>query len=603
MNRVRPFGGFDLRVRAALVAALVVFGGVAIASTVLLGNARRALERQHREATERASREVVAVLAARAAEEPSPTFLRQLAAKHGFRTLRYTSEGEVLRESGTEAPSEDEAATLRAGRPVVLRRSANAAIAPQGFRVLHPVVTPSGRVERIVEGLREAHDLARIERWWRWVLGAHIAGVMALAVAGLAFADWVGRPYRKIAAAAGEAGIPLPGSGRSADPDDLAGAVRAVVSKLRDQEEELGAVERETGGLGDLVRFASRAAVSMATGVLVVDRCGRLVALNPAAAELLGIDRESAKERPASEIAAGVPGLVRLVERCLEDGRPVSREVVEARRVDGSTGHLGVAVSPCGAGAEPAVGAVVLMTDLTEIRAFQDHARARDNLATVGAVAAGIAHEVRNALGTILANARMLERRDDAVVRGPALSIIREVDVLRRVIEEFLLYARPPAAAPATFDLRRLAVRAAAVAPPSLEVRVEGAFGRVLADESLVTRVFDNLLRNAAEAAGDSGRVVRVRVEGRPTAGDRILQVEVEDDGPGIPVEDLPTVFEPFFTTRVRGTGLGLAFARRTMTDLGGSIEAARGSSGGALFRLRFPLAKPEGREKPAAPV
>jgi len=206
-------------------------------------------------------------------------------------------------------------------------------------------------------------------------------------------------------------------------------------------------------------------------------------------------------------------------------------------------------------------------------------------------VAAGIAHEFRNALGTILANARLLERRDDLVVRGPALSIVREVDALGKVIDEFLLYARPPSAAAGEFELRRPVVRAAAAAPETIEVAVLGSFGRVLADETLVARVFENLLRNAADAASDAGRKLHVRIEGRPAAGERVVQVEVEDDGPGIPAEQLGAVFAPFFTTRARGTGLGLAFVHRTMSELGGSIEAARGAGGGALFRLRFPLA------------
>lgn len=591
MSPAGRFGDFDLRVRGSLLVAVVLFGGVAIASTVLLGEARRALESACREAAVGASGEVVANLEERLPAEPSPTFLRQLAMRGGFESVRVISEGDVLRETGTDAPSQDEAAALRAGRVVVLRRTPDAAVAPNGFRVLHPVVAPSGKVERIVEGLREAGDLARIERWWRWVVAAHIAGIMALAVAGLAFADWVGRPYRKIAAAAGEAGLGLSDAGKPADPEDLAGAVRAVVAKLRDQEAALGAVEREGGGLGDLVRFASRAATAMTAGVLVVDRRARVAAINPAAADLLGIAGQDVRDRPAAEVAAGIPGLCALVARCLEHGVSASREVVEARYPDGRTGHLGVSVSPCPSADGQIAGGVVLMTDLTEIRELQEHARARDNLATVGSVAAGIAHEFRNALGTILANARLLERRDDLVVRGPALSIVREVDALGKVIDEFLLYARPPSAAAGEFELRRPVVRAAAAAPETIEVAVLGSFGRVLADETLVARVFENLLRNAADAASDAGRKLHVRIEGRPAAGERVVQVEVEDDGPGIPAEQLGAVFAPFFTTRARGTGLGLAFVHRTMSELGGSIEAARGAGGGALFRLRFPLA------------
>ena len=132
-------------------------------------------------------------------------------------------------------------------------------------------------------------------------------------------------------------------------------------------------------------------------------------------------------------------------------------------------------------------------------------------------------------------------------------------------------------------------------APENLKIEVEGEFGTVVADDGLLRRVFDNLLRNAAEAGESDDRPVQVRISGRVVASGRTLQVEVEDDGPGIPAEDLSQVFVPFHTTRRQGTGLGLALVQRTMVDLGGGVEAANGSESGALFRLRFPLTQGTG--------
>jgi signal transduction histidine kinase len=230
------------------------------------------------------------------------------------------------------------------------------------------------------------------------------------------------------------------------------------------------------------------------------------------------------------------------------------------------------------------------MTDLTEIRQLQDQARLQENLASVGTLSAGIAHEFRNALGTILGYARLLEKHGEENVHRPAREIRKEVDTVRKAVDEFLLYARPPEPAPNQVELEPLIRSVASSAPDNLEVLVDGEYGTVLADEGLLRRVFHNLLLNAAETGSDRRSPVRVRITGRKVAAGRALQVELEDDGPGIDAEDLEKIFVPFHTTRRQGTGLGLALVQRTMVDLGGGVEAANRPGGGAIFRLRFPL-------------
>jgi two-component system nitrogen regulation sensor histidine kinase NtrY len=182
----------------------------------------------------------------------------------------------------------------------------------------------------------------------------------------------------------------------------------------------------------------------------------------------------------------------------------------------------------------------------------------------------------------------MLEKRDDPRVHGPAREILKEVDAVRAQIDEFLLYARPPEPQRASVDLEALVRGCAQTAPAGIAVEVSGEFATVSGDEGLLKRVFGNLLQNAADVGGEAGRLLRVRVTGRRTA--RAVQVEIDDDGPGIPAEKRSQVFLPFFTTRARGTGLGLAFVQRTIVDMGGTVEVGDGPRGGAVFRLRLPI-------------
>ena len=165
-----------------------------------------------------------------------------------------------------------------------------------------------------------------------------------------------------------------------------------------------------------------------------------------------------------------------------------------------------------------------------------------------------------------------------------------EVDTVRAAVDEFLLYARPPEPTRLPVDLGELVRTCAAGASESVEVEISGEFGQVLGDDGLLRRAVGNLLQNAGDVAADLGRPVRVSIAGQQVGGGRVLQIVVDDDGPGIPAERRAQVFVPFFTTRARGTGLGLALVQRTIVDLGGTVEAGDGPRGGALFRIRLPL-------------
>lgn len=530
---------------------------------------------------------------------PQSPALRRAVLEGGFRAFSLLDPvGREIGAKGTAAPSrsprfdalgEDDRAALVSGRAVIGSMEPARGGEDADLPTFVPLIDASGKLVGIVEAVSPVPDLGRLEASFRLVLAIQVAGVLLIAALSVLFANWVSRPYRRLAAAAGEVGLTDRSTGSPPDPDDLASAFRAVMAKLREQEEALGTLGRESGGLGDLVRFASGAARPMTTGVLVVDRQGRVAATNPSARVHLGWGEGEVRGLELARLGAGVEGLAGLVRVSLDQGKGATREVLPFRGEDGRTGHLGVAVTPATGWKGETVGALVLTTDLTEIRQLQEQARLRENLAAVGELSAGIAHEFRNALGTILGYARMLEKREDPRVRGPAQEILREVDAVRAAVDEFLLYARPPEPARLPVDLESLLRSAAAVAPETVEIEVAGEFGRVVGDEGLLRRVFGNLIQNAADAVADDGRKVRVRIEGRRAAGGRMLQVEVDDDGPGIPPDRRARVFVPFFTTRARGTGLGLALVQRTVVDMGGTVEVAEGPRGGALFRLRLP--------------
>lgn len=584
-------GRFGFQLRLTLVLLVLFLAAADLVNLVLLGRAREALEVSEFERVRSRAREVARALGTAPAEGAG---LARVARDFDLRRLAlFDPEGKILAAWPDRNPfwpelDGDARAALAAGRVVSFRGSPRA---EDGVVALVPVLDSTGVWLRGVAAEQAAPALGTLESQVRGLRVVQAVGIVLIGALALVFARWVSRPYRSLVEAAGDAGLTPVSIDADGDPDALAQAFRRVAEKLREQEAALGAAGREGGGLGDLVRFANGAGRGMTTGVVVVDRRGKLAALNPSAEALLGVRGADVAGQPLEAATREVEGLRDLVAACLERGRSATREVLEVRRPDGRGAHLGVAVSPASAGpAGEVAGALVLMTDLTEIRRLQEQARTRDNLAAVGQLAAGIAHEFRNALGTILGWARMLEKKDDPRVRGPAQEIVKEVDAVRASLDEFLLYARPQEPARLPVDLDDLVRRCVASAPEGLGVDADGEFGTVVGDEALLRRVFGNLLQNAADAGREAGRPVSVRIVGRRSGSGRHVQIDVEDDGPGIPPERRRDIFVPFFTTRAKGTGLGLALVQRTLVDLGGSVEVGEGPRGGASFRIRLPL-------------
>jgi signal transduction histidine kinase len=226
-----------------------------------------------------------------------------------------------------------------------------------------------------------------------------------------------------------------------------------------------------------------------------------------------------------------------------------------------------------------------------------------ERLAAVGKMAAMITHEVRNPLSSIGLNTELLEEElaglppeATAEARGLCSSINREVDRLTAITEEYLAFARLPkprlaaeslnaiVGSLATFVREDLATRGVA-----LSVAACDDLPRALIDEGQLRQSLLNLVRNAAEAVGERGGHVWLTTRRGALAGR--VEVEVKDDGPGIPAELLPRVFDPFFSTKERGTGLGLALTHQIVRDHGGAITVTSTPGAGAAFVVSVPIA------------
>jgi two-component system sensor histidine kinase PilS (NtrC family) len=348
------------------------------------------------------------------------------------------------------------------------------------------------------------------------------------------------------------------------------------------------ATERRT--VADLVSLHQDIVRSLTSGLVTVDLDGTILSANEAASEILGVPRA---RLIGKAVGAALPGLG---ER-LGGADRLRRADLDIRRADGATVPLGVSVMPLRDESEQVVGRVINFQDLTELRAMEQSMRRAERLATIGQLAAGIAHEIRNPLASISGSVELLRQAPQATDDDRALMAIvtREIERLDALISDILELTNPRPKQNARFDLGVLLDETLAVfrqdpALGTVAVEARPRSGDALAidgDPGKLRQVVWNLLRNAAEAVTQGGTAITVALR---REGDRAV-VEVSDDGPGIPAEVMPRIFEPFYSTKDRGTGLGLATSHAIVVEHGGTIEVESGSGAGTRFTVELPLA------------
>src|SRR6266576_3044275 len=223
----------------------------------------------------------------------------------------------------------------------------------------------------------------------------------------------------------------------------MAASMQGVIQQLREQEKELERLHRiEKERAEQTERLSEEVTRNMPAGLLVVNATGIISSSNPAAEQVLGI--RGLGFRRYSEALGASSGMSRLIAECLSTGKIFRREEVEHIPPAGDTRRLGVTISPIRRGEGKISGAICLLTDLTELAALQQRVQLKENLAALGELSAGIAHEFKNALATISGYAQMIQSQPDANdAADNAAKILEQTRSITHVVTEFLRYARP----------------------------------------------------------------------------------------------------------------------------------------------------------------
>lgn len=359
-----------------------------------------------------------------------------------------------------------------------------------------------------------------------------------------------------------------------------------LVSKLKEKEKELENLRKKAEERADVVESYNEYILqSVPSGVISLDRELRITKVNSAAERILRIKAYDVINRSYSDVF-GEP-----VKGLLEAKTFVERKEFMYTLNTGKKIHIGISLTPLIDARNETIGQLMVFTDLSELKALESQAELRDRLSSLGEMAAGMAHELRNPMGVIAGYTKLLSKKTDSSLINVIDAISREIDVMDRVITDFLSFARPTELKIAIVNLKDVMANCVSnILSVREDIKVYlniDNIPQIYGDEILLRQAFINLIQNAVEAMPYGG-VLRIGF----SVNSGHVEITVADSGHGIPQEIKDKVFLPFYTTKDKGTGLGLAIVHKTIVSHRGSVLLDSSESGTA-FRVILPLILP----------
>ena len=323
-------------------------------------------------------------------------------------------------------------------------------------------------------------------------------------------------------------------------------------------------------------------------GMMVTSMDGTIIEAAPTAEHILNTQASMLKGHAVREFCALPEAYEDIRRQTIHDGRVLNRSLL---MVAGPEKRKLVSMSIQISGTEGGNRLVHVFQDCADLRSMEERLLQSERLATVGRFASQIAHEIRNPLNSISLNVEMLDEQvsGNKEARGLIRSVLRELDRLNDIVNEYLQFSRFPKPqlkyGQVEGMIRELA---AGFKPPeriSLRFHLAESTPKVWRDEGLLRQVLDNLIRNAIEAINGNG-VVEIETD----VDEQHLVIRVKDSGSGISPESQAKLFEPFYTTKPQGTGLGLATSQQIVFEHNGHLTVESQPGKGSTFSILLPI-------------
>lgn len=357
------------------------------------------------------------------------------------------------------------------------------------------------------------------------------------------------------------------------------------IATMRAQEEELRRLHsQEKMRADDLARITATLKRSLTSGFIAIDAQGNILEINAAGREILRMAELTEPIGKSVREALGNSSFSRVLERSVSQRSTVTREEVDHESV-----AVGLTTVPLHSEEDHFLGILALFTDLTPIRTLEGRLRAMQTLADLGEISAGIAHEFRNSLSTILGYLKLARRESLPEQASQRLSNAEEeANLLSGAVEGLLHFARPMSLEMETTSLRSVVdpiVSRFAEQEPDITFKLDGDACEIEGDRRLLARALENLLRNSIDAvkekAGAGSIIIRCEKEPWP-------RLTVADDGAGINSAEIPRLFLPFQSNKPAGMGLGLPLTRKIILIHGGTIDMKSEPGVGTTVTIEF---------------
>jgi len=353
---------------------------------------------------------------------------------------------------------------------------------------------------------------------------------------------------------------------------------------------------------------------SIDRGVIAINSRGQISFINPAAQAFVGLSERQGVGRHFEQLFAGQPGVIRLIHTSMREGRSISdHENIFLSRPGMPPLPASLSCAPIFTPQGEQDGVVLILRDLSRVRELEDAVRQTDRLGMLSTLAAGLAHEIKNPLGGIKGASQLLvmELPEDSPLQEYARIMSREADRINRIIEELMDLTCPRLPAREEVNLAQVIrdiviFQEEAHREKALEfiLRLDPSIPPIMGDRDLLTQLFLNLIKNAAEAVEEKGRIeisTKVASDFHLTQpGNRpvpLIVVEVADNGRGIAPDLLDKIFTPFYTTKTKGTGLGLATCQKIVRQHQGFLKVVSTENKGTTFSVSLPFIRsPEER-------
>ncbi len=431
---------------------------------------------------------------------------------------------------------------------------------------------------------------------------ARTVGLLVAALVTLFLIRSVLRPYRLMMKKAQEEKI-TSGLEKKSEEGDVETAVKIfeqVIAELKKNEATLQRLYTETNQKAkNLESYNEYILRSIGSGMVICDTEGKITRFNKSAQKILDISESVALGKHYKTVLGERNTLPSLIEMALLEQKVCAVPEMDISKVGGENIWVGISTSVVKDEQNKMLGVAVLLTDLTEIKRLQNEVAFKEKMAALGEMSSGLAHELRNSMGVILGFSKLLKKKEtdqtsiDQIISG----ILNEAMSMESLIQRFLTFAKPSDLKIEKINLKNVMDECIKALEDKLKknkiklgVKSEPNLPTILGDRLLLKQSFQNLIQNSVEAMPQGGELSIDSREIKTYPKEKFIKVEISDTGCGIEKKHQKNIFNPFFTSKEKGIGLGLSLVKKIITLHSGEIEFESQINKGTTFKIYLPL-------------